>query len=403
MTDTGRRSDADIPSTDRRPSVVPLALGGLAMMAVAMGLGRFAFTPLLPDLMAGLNLSPGDAGVIASANYVGYLAGAILAAMGWAAGRERAAFLLALVATTLLLAAMPLTTTVVGLALIRFGAGVASAFAMIFCTAIVVGHFEAAGRSGLQALHFSGVGIGIGGSALLVLWLHSVGAGWQVGWYAAAGLALVGTVVSVALVRTGPVRVNGEVREPPLVWDRKLISITFAYGLFGFGYIVTATFLVAIIRGANGHLSLEGLVWLATGIAAAPSVLYWSPSVRRFGLILTFSIGCLVEAVGVGASVLLPVPAGPFIGGVLLGGTFVAVTAYGLQIGRKLSPQSPRRAIAIMTAAFGTGQIIGPAVAGTLADVSGNYTSGSLVALAALLISAACALLAKPGPPGTQL
>ncbi len=403
MNDSGRRSEAETPSTLRRPSVVPLALGGLAVMAAAMGLGRFAFTPLLPDLMAGLNLSPADAGIIASANYVGYLVGALLASLGWAAGRERAASLLALVATTLLLAAMPFASAVVGLSLIRFAAGVASAFAMIFCTAILVSRFEAVGRSGLQALHFSGVGVGIAVSALLVLWLHRAGADWKTGWYAAAALALVGTMISFALVRVGPVRVNGEVREPPLVWDRKLASITLAYGLFGLGYIVTATFLVAIIRSANGHLSLEGLVWLVTGIAAAPSVFFWAPAVRRFGLTVTFSIGCLVEAAGVGASVLLPVPAGPFIGGILLGGTFVAVTAYGLQIGRKLSPRAPRRALAIMTAAFGTGQIIGPAVAGYLAEVSGSYTSGSLVAAAALLVAAACALLAKPGPSGTQL
>jgi MFS family permease len=399
----GQKNESTSTAMASGHSVILLALGGMATLATAMGIGRFVFTPLLPDLMDGLNLSPSEAGLIASANYVGYLFGAILAGYGWAAGREKVAFLSALVATTLLLAAMPLTNTLMGLSAIRFAAGVASAFAMIFCTTILFSHFEAAGRTGLQAVHFGGVGVGLAVSALLLLALDSVVTDWTTGWYAAAALALVGTLFAFALARADPLRDGAHVREPPLVWNRKLTSIFIAYGLFGLGYIVTATFLVAIVREEQGQSSLEGLVWLATGIAAAPSVLFWAPLGRRFGPAVTFSIGCLVEAVGVAASVLLPPPAGPFIGGILLGGTFVAVTAFGLQIGRSLAPKSPRKALAVMTAAFGTGQIIGPLIAGTLAELSGNFTSGSLVAAVALIVSATLALAAKPAAPGTQL
>jgi len=386
-----------------RPSVVLLALGGMATLATAMGIGRFVFTPLLPDLMEGLDLSPRDAGLIASANYVGYLIGAVLAGLGWAAGRERAVFAAALAATTILLAAMPFGETVIGLSAIRFAAGVASAFAMIFCTTILLSHFDAAGRPNLQAVHFAGVGVGIMASALLLLGLDTVIADWTTGWYVAALMALVGTFTAFALVRVGPVRNGAQKHEPPLAWDGKLTAISIAYGLFGFGYIVTATFLVAIVRGEEGQSSLEGLVWLVTGLAAAFSVLLGAPLVKRFGLAATFSIGCIVEAAGVAASVLVAAPIGPFVGGLFLGGTFVAITAYGLQIGRRLSPRAPRRALAVMTAAFGTGQTVGPLIAGFLADRSGDYTSGSLVAALALVIAALLALTAKPPPAGTQL
>ncbi len=383
-------------------SLTQLALGGLAMMATAMGIGRFVFTPLLPDLMAGLDLSATDAGMIASANYVGYLIGAIIAGYGWAAGRERAVFVAALVATTVLLAAMPLAGGVISLSIVRFAAGTASAFAMVFCSTILFSHFEAAGRNDLQALHFSGVGVGLVASAVLLLVLDAVAADWTTGWYAAAMLALAGSAAAVSLVRADPLR-GRELREPALRWNRKLVAITIAYGLFGVGYIVTATFLVAIVRDQQGQSSTEALVWLVTGVAAAVSVYVWAPVTRRLGLAMAFSAACLVEAAGVAASVLLPAPVGPFIGGALLGGTFVAITAFGLQVGRTLAGEARRRALAVMTAAFGTGQIVGPLLAGYLADLSGNYTSGSLIAAAALAVAAVFALAARPAAPGTQL
>ncbi|MDA5399534.1 YbfB/YjiJ family MFS transporter [Hoeflea prorocentri] len=371
-------------------------------MAAAMSFGRFAYTPLLPDLMKGLGLTPADAGLIASANYTGYLLGAIVAGYGWAAGRERAVFIFGLFATTILLAAVPFASDVFVMSAIRFASGVASAFVMIFVTTIILSHVDVAGRPELSAVHFSGVGLGIAVSAVLLMFLIAFEADWRTGWYATAVLALTGSVAAILLVRVDPVRAAGETREPPLKWDRRLAAISLAYGLFGAGYIVTATFLVAIVRGGGEQTMVEGWVWLVTGLAAAPSVFLWAPLSRRIGLVATFSAGCLVEAFGVGASVLIPAPVGPFVGGLLLGATFVAVTAYGLQVGRILAPQSPRRSLAIMTAAFGTGQIIGPVIAGYLADLSGNYTSGSLVAAGALVAAACLAVFAGSHKPGTQ-
>jgi predicted MFS family arabinose efflux permease len=368
-------------------------------MSVAMGLGRFFYTPVLPAMMAGLGLGPTEAGWIASANYAGYLLGAVLAAYGWAEGIERKVALTGLVSTALLLLAMGMSSDFIVLAVIRFLAGLASAFVMVFTSAIVLSHGLASGRPWVQSTHFGGVGFGISISAVMFGLIILADSGWRMAWIMAAVLAFAGLAVVSRYLPRDVVRIGPAKKEPPLVWTRELLALTLAYGIFGFGYIVTATFLVAIVRDGGGSSLFEAGVWLVTGLAAAPSVAYWMPAVRRVGLVNVFALGCLVEALGVAASVLLPLPAGPVIGGVLLGATFIMVTAFGLQAGRQLAAQSPRRALALMTAAFGTGQILGPVVAGYLADWSGSYTWASLAAAAGLLASGAIVLaFCRPRP-----
>lgn len=366
-------------------------------MAVAMGIGRFVYTPLLPGMMEELGQSTSDAGLIASANYAGYLIGALLAGGGWGEGRERAVGLWSLAASALLVALMATAEQLGPFLIFRFLAGIASAFVMIFVSSLVFARLMAAGREDLQALHFSGVGLGIVASAIMTGLLHLDGAPWQAGWIWAGILSVAGLCAVWLLLDRGSPRSAAAAAEPPLVWSRPFLKLVAAYGLFGFGYIVTATFLVAIVRqGTSGPL-FEAWVWLATGLAILPSIWLWGILVRRRGLRVAFAAGCLVEIVGVVASVLVPGAAGPLIGGVLLGGTFVAVTAFGLQAGRKLAARAPRRALALMTASFGTGQILGPVAAGFVADRTGDFVLASLLAAAALLLSALLVLSSRHG------
>ena len=357
-------------------------------MAAAMGFGRFVYTPILPGMMEGAALSAADAGLIAGANFAGYLFGAILAAFGWGEGRERRVALLGLGATAVLLAAMAATASLPAFLVIRFLAGLASAFAMIFTSSLVLPH--AVVNEQVPLLHFGGVGFGIALSSAIVFAINMLAGdgahGWRLSWIGSAVFAL---LVLLIVCRLLPRPLSGapKVREHALRWRRSLVLVTFSYGLFGFGYVITATFLVAIARSTAAGPFVETLAWFLTGTAAALSLFVWRGLVRRFGLEATYTVCIALEAIGVLGSVLLPPVAGALVGGLFLGLTFMAVTAYGLQLGRMLAPDSPRRALAAMTAAFGTGQIAGPLVAGWLAQGSGSFTLPTMLAAAALFLS----------------
>ncbi|QND52143.1 YbfB/YjiJ family MFS transporter [Phyllobacterium sp. 628] len=375
-------------------SPVRFALGGFVTMAVAMGIGRFIFTPVLPAMMQDLYFTPAAAGVIASANYIGYLLGAIVAGYGWASGIERRVVLISLAVSAMLCLVVGLSNNVFEVAVLRFFAGIVSAFMLVLGATIVFSHLAAANRQDLQALHFAGVGAGIALSAVFVAASDIMGLSWRMDWIAAAIFSFLGLLAVFWLIPEGPLRTGTVVKEPPVRWTADFIKINITYGIFGFGYIITATFLIAIIRNSHGGTFMEAMVWLLTGATAAISVWLWTPVLRRVGPFVAVALGCLIQAAGVAASVVLPVPVGPLLGGVLLGLTFIVITAFGFQAGRSILPQSPRRVMAVMTAAFGIGQIIGPLVGGYLANTTGNFTAATLAAAASLVIGAVFAFLA---------
>ncbi|MBZ9791333.1 MFS transporter [Rhizobium sp. 3T7] len=368
-------------------------LAGAIVMAAAMGFGRFSYTPILPSMISGVPLSAADAGFIASANFVGYLVGAVLAAHGWATGRERKVALLALAATAVLLAAMAMTTFVPAFAVIRFLAGVASAFALVFSSQIVLSHGAIAGNDHVQAAHFGGPGAGIALSSVMVLlvglFYHGSAEAWRASWIGGAIYSAASLLAVWWLLPAGPAAAAQTGKEPRIAWSLPMLLVTASYGLFGFGYVITGTFLVTIARMDAAGPTVEFLCWFIAGLTASVALFAWKPFVRPLGLGKVYVAALLIEAAGVLATVLLPHSVAPLIGGALFGATFLAITAYGLQIGRKLSPASPRRILATMTAAFGVGQIIGPIVAGWMAEQTGSFTTPTYAAAAALLVCAA--------------
>ena len=370
-----------------------LAFGGLLALASAIGIGRFVYTPILPPMADALDLTKSEAGLIASANFVGYLVGA-LAAASVRGSSPRTWLLGALAVSAVTTAALGWSHGMAGYLVWRFIGGVASAYVLVLASALVLERLSASGHARLSAIHFSGVGTGIVVSALLTWALAAAGFGWRAMWLAAGAIALAGTAAVALLVPEGSPASQGVTgaASGATKSDGRLRALVLAYGLFGFGYIITATFIVAIVRGSPEAVSVEPVFWLVLGLCAVPSVALWVAAGRRLGVMRAFALACLIEAVGVFASVAWPTIAGLLLASALLGGTFMGLTALGLIAARDLAPAETRRWVGLLTAAFGLGQIVGPVVAGYGFDWTGSFFLPSMLAVAALCVGAYLAL-----------
>jgi predicted MFS family arabinose efflux permease len=368
-----------------------LAFGGLAAMTAAIGIGRFVYTPILPAMLSALGWSKSDAGLVASANLLGYFIGALLAGRPFVIARPRPWLLTALTISAVSTAAMALPSDIVSFVGLRFIGGVASAFVIVCASTLVLERLSASGRGSLSAIQFAGVGFGVVISAIAVSVMLAAGVSWRSLWIGTGSLALLAAVAAALLI---PAADHDEAPEQAGLAGAPasgMTAIVVAYGLFGFGYIITATFLVAIVRLTSEVRILEPWIWTLFGLAAIPSVTVWNWLGKRIGILSAFAAACALEAIGVATSVEWATIPGICLSALLLGGTFMGITVLGLMAGRVLSAGHPHRAFARMTASFSIGQMIGPTLAGFLSERYGDFRAASLIAAAALIIAAALA------------
>ena len=374
-------------------STAGLVIGGMLAMAAVFGFGRFVYTPILPHMISD-GLTPSAAGLLAAANYLGYLASALLGITGiMRRGAHR--WLLGGVAISgIALFAMAFAQTVPVMFVLRFLSGAGSAVIMVAGATLVFGPLLR--RGGLYGMApFCGVGLGIVASSLLVAGLARAGTDWRGMWSAAGIVASIMTLLIAWLVPNDARSDSAaaQAREGSIAWSRRLLLLVISYGLFGIGYVITATFIVVITRETPALTSLEPYVWSIVGLAGAASIPFWSWITRKTGEVVSYAIMMLAEGTGVALSVVDPSPIAIVASAILLGGTIMAITAVGLQLGRRYAVDAPQKISAVMTAAFGIGQVVGPLIAGHMREVSGSFLAPSLIAAGALAVGAALALV----------
>ncbi|MGI9400257.1 MAG: YbfB/YjiJ family MFS transporter [Rhizobiaceae bacterium] len=385
------------PSKGSRSAAIRSAIAGMFAMAAAMGVGRFVYTPFLPLMISDGALNASSAGFVAGANFLGYLVGAFAASLVFFSKHSKFWMLAGLFGGVILSAAMALEFGFAWMAVIRFLSGVASAFAMIFVTVSVMAIITANGLSSLSAVHFAGVGAGIAISACLVSLLNYLGMDWQLIWIAAALLGLGAVLIAIFLLPHDSTisGTSGNMDRVSSPISSVLWIFIASYGFFGFGYVILATFINAMAKAEPALQAIEPWVWIIVGLSGIPSIWFWNRITVHLGSISTYVLACFTEAVGVGLPAIIVSPFALVIAAILLGGTFIAITAIGLSHARQLAPDNTSRAIALMTASFGLGQMIGPVVAGMLFERTGGLTVASKLAAIALVIAAGLALITQ--------
>ena len=347
-----------------------------------MGVGRFAFTPILPMMQAEHGMTLAAGGWLAAANYAGYLVGA-LTAMRLEGRLAIRAGLLGIALGTL---AMGLEQPFLGWVALRALAGVASAWVLIHVSAWGLARLTAVGAPALGGTVYAGVGVGmaLAGAACLVLMRMqaSGGAAWVVlGAVSLAAVAVLWTRFEIPASRR-------EAATPGPRWDLHSGVLVLCYAAFGFGYIIPATFLPAMARAALGDPALFGWAWPIFGAAAAASTLAAAPLAQTLGNRAVWAAGHLVMAFGVAAPLLLTGLAGILVAAACVGGTFMVITMVGLQEARRAGGAG---LMAAMTAGFAAGQIAGPVVVGLAPSVF----HVSLAACVALVASALALMLLR--------
>jgi len=367
----------------KTPSLAWTVAGGVAALAISQGIGRFAYTPLLPAMQAAGGFGPDIAGYLAAANYAGYLIGAFLVALlpPRLAPLVLRLCLIASVATT---AGMAATTSIWGWAVLRAVAGLVSAGVLVLACDIVFSRVSRERRDGLKGWPFAGVGAGIALSGATVAATMAPW-GWAGGWAAVGGLAAVLTPISwyglhVTPARPAPLVVTSEKPSRIGAVRFSVALLLVAYFCEGLGYIVSGTFLVAIVAAMPALSAFAPYTWIVVGLSAAVAPPLWGAVAARAGLVGTLIAAHFVQAVGVAAPALSQSLGAVLISAVTFGATLSSVSALTLALGGVLAPERSARLIGLLTAVFGVGQILGPVVAGELAARSGNFDTALLLA-----------------------
>ncbi len=361
-------------------------LGGVFSLMVAMGIGRFAYTPILPLMQADLRFSDALAGYLASGNYAGYFAGATLTGI-LPINKHRIFYLRAgLAASTITTCLMGLTHSYVLMLMIRFVSGVASAFTFVAASGIVLDRLAAAGKTHYAGFFYSGVGLGILLSTLFVPALNKWFM-WEGIWI---GLSIFGGILTLLAWRW--------IREPPdrprktdqqiahSRGPRWLPWFILAYGLEGLGYIVTGTFIVSIAERTSSFVLDPSLVWMVAGAGAIPSCVLWSALANRRGYVKSLIMAMVLQSFGIALPVIWPGPSGLIVSALLFGATFMGITTMATTLARQMSPANSARIIGYLTAVYAAGQMAGPAIAGWFSSHTQSFHSALLGAAGAIFI-----------------
>ena len=371
---------------------IGVLLGGVLLLVVAMGISRFAFTPILPFMRIDEGLSFEEGGYLASSNYIGYFVGALGA--GFIYRNKKNFLLITVVLNILSIFIMGLTHSFLLWILLRFVAGATSGFIFVLTSSIIMDYLASHYQTRFSGFLFSGIGIGIAISGLLVPFIEGI-FDWEGTWLGLGILSALLLISTLFLWKNISIKNGEKVKKSN---DTRILQgfmpwLIIAYGLEGLGYIITGTFLVDIIYNIESLRSFASFSWVIAGIAAAPAAPIWMLLISKYSTVKVLSLAYILQVIGILLPVLTQTAWSVLLSAFLFGFTFVGIVSLSTAYARELFPKQSGVVVSALTTAYALGQIIGPILASSVESYFNSFKAplsfaGSIVsvALAVLLV-----------------
>jgi predicted MFS family arabinose efflux permease len=361
---------------------------GVISLVLMLGIARFAYTPLLPLMQQQAGLGTAEGGWLAAINYMGYLSGAVVAALISDIVLKDRLYRLGLAVALITTVGMAVTDSFWLWAAMRFLAGLSSAAGLLLGSGLVLHWLIRHDHRSELGIHFGGIGLGIAFCAIAVDLMDPV-FDWREQWVL---LTLVGALLAVpawtwlprpeaqSVTKKGAAMVD---RPPGQAFLRLFMA---AYFCAGAGYVVSATFIVAIVDQLPGMQGKGNWAFMIIGLAAAPACVVWDLVARRVGDINALIAAFALQIVGILLPVMTPNLPMTLLAAGLFGGTFIGIVSLVLTMAGRFYPTRPAKMMGKMTIAYGIAQILAPAITGLLAERSGTYADGLYLAAALMAL-----------------
>lgn len=386
-----------VNTSAHNPTKVMVA--GLFSLILTMGIARFAYTPLLPVMLDQTFLNDATGGWLASINYMGYMCGVLIAASISNLKLKDTLYRIALIVAIISTISMGIIENYVLWSVMRFISGLSTAGGLLIGSGLILNWMIRHGHKPELGLHFGGVGLGIAVTAVFAILMSGdsilAHLDWAQQWQVFTLIAILCAIPAWIWL---PRPVNSNVSEPgKTLLDKPprrnwMLLLYSSYFCAGVGYVISATFLVVIVDQQE-HLKGNGsLVWLVVGLAAAPSCIFWDRVARKTGELKAISLALLFNIFGIIIPAFSHSLAGVLISGFFFGATFIGIVSLMLTMVGKFYPTKPAKPMGRLTLSYGIAQIVAPAISGTMAETTGNYSMPLI--MAAVIMGVGIILLA---------
>lgn len=365
-------------------------------VVATIGIARFAYTPMIPEMVRGVGLSESVAGYLAAANYAGYLSGALLISFIHSLALKARLYKVGLLTAVLTSMAMALTTSEPVWYLLRYLSGLSSSAGMLLGGGLLMHWLMKRNHKAELGIFFSGLGIGIVITAILAVIIKDIFT-WEQQWliYGAVTLLLILPVwlwlPDFSAEQSLPKHHTRQIPMP----SGFMPVLQLTYFCAGAGYVISATFLITIAESIDALAGQGWMIWLVAGLSCAPASALWDKVINMTGQWQALFAAYLLNALSILILLLSHKLIAVIISALIYGASFIGIVAMMLSMVGRLFPDNPSRPMSRLTFSYGIAQVIAPAIVGLMAEYYGNFNNGLILTLIVMLGGSVALLIAQ--------